>query len=206
MKFKSLFCYVVFCVVALNPFVAKAFALTGTADVVQSSDTAAKAKTEAINLARRQILLDVLSKYADKGSLSDLLSDASNEDLTNFIDSSSVSNEQISSTVYSAKITMNIDNVAVKKWLNENNVQNWIPLSESSEKFSIFIVVPNGISDWAELKRIARENNIEIETHAMVGYQIFAKMPVEQRNKFTIAVRESGWKYADNNGVLQIWK
>ena len=68
------------------------------------------------------------------------------------------------------------------------------------------IVVPNGISDWAELKRIARENNVDIETYSMVGYQIFAKMPVGQRNKFTIAVRNAGWKYANNSGVLQIWK
>lgn len=180
--------------------------MSETVDIAQTSDTAAKAKINAMNSARRQILVDVISKYADKESFDELMSNTSNEDLVNLISSSSVSNEQISSTVYSAKITMNIDNVAVKNWLNENNIQNWIPVTESEEKFSLFIVVPNGIADWAELKRIARETNSDIETISIVGYQIFAKMPMNQRNNFTASIREVGWKYADNAGVLQIWK
>lgn len=188
------------------PMDAWSVVLSGSVNVNQTSDTAAKAKINAINLARRQILSDVLSKYSNPGDLADLIEETSNSDLVNLISSSSVSNEHISATVYSAKISMDIDAVAVKNWLDTNNVQNWIPVSESGEKFSLFIVVPNGISDWAELKRIAREKSTEIETQSMTGYQIIAKMALADRNKFTAGIREAGWKYTDNGGVLQIWK
>jgi len=183
-----------------------AASLSGTMSVNQTSDTAANAKINALNSARRQILTNVLSQYANKEPLTQLIKDTSNDDLMNLILSSSVSNEQMSANTYSANITMNIDNDAVKKWLNTNNVQNWVPLAESDEKFTVLMVVPNGISDWAVLKNIARGDNIEIETQAMQGNQIVAKMPLAYRTKFTAAVRGAGWKYSDNDGTLQIWK
>ena len=180
--------------------------LSGSISVNQTSDTAAKAKINALNSARRQILTNVLSQYADKSSLNELMQQTSNDDLMNLILSSSVSNEQMSANGYSAKITMNIDNDAVKKWLNANEVQNWVPLMESDEKFSVLITVPNGLQDWAELKRIVRSDNIEIETQILQGNQVVAKMPLSYRTKFTAAVRGNGWKYSDKEGTLQIWK
>ena len=180
--------------------------LIGEVSVNQTSDTAANAKTNAINSARRQILSNVLAQYSDKDSLIELIQNTSDEDLMNVISSTSVSNEQMSSTGYSANITMNLDNDAVKKWLNSNNVQNWVPLMESGERFTVVMIVSNGIQDWAELKRVARDDNIEIETQNITGKQVVAKMPLSYRTKFTAAVRDAGWKYTDNDGVLQIWK
>ena len=84
--------------------------------------------------------------------------------------------------------------------------QDWIPSMNSDEKFTTFIVIPNGIADWAELKRITRAENVEIETQSISGNQIVAKLPLNYRTKFTAAVRSAGWKYADNGGVLQVWK
>ena len=181
-------------------------ALSGSVSVNQTSDTAANAKINALNLARRQIFTSVLSQYANKSSLNELMQQTSNDDLMNLILSSSVSNEQMSANGYSAKITINMDNDAVKKWLNANNVQNWVPLMESDEKFSVLVTVSNGLQDWAELKRIARADNIEIETQTIQGKQIVAKMPLAYRSGFTAAVRGAGWKYTDKDGALQIWK
>lgn len=180
--------------------------LSGSVSVNQTSDTAADAKINALNLARRQILTSVLSQYANKDSLNELIQQTSNEDLMNLILSSSVSNEQMSVNGYSAKITMNIDNDAVKKWLNSNEVQNWIPLTENSEMFPVAITIDNGLQDWMELKRVARADNIEIETQVLKGKQVLAKVPLSYRSKFTAAVRGAGWKYSDKDGVLQIWK
>ncbi len=180
--------------------------LSGTMSVNQTSDTAADAKVEALNLARRQILTNVLSRYAEKESLKELIRGTSNDDLMNLVLSSSVSNEQMSVDSYSANITVNIDNDAVKEWLNSNNVRNWVPLAESDEKFTVLMVVSNGIQDWAELKNVARSDNVEIETQAIHGNQVIAKMPLSYRSKFTVVVRGMGWKYSDNDGVLQIWK
>lgn len=180
--------------------------LSGTVSVDKVSDTAAKAKSEAINTARRQILYDVLVNYAEPESFRALLDATTDSDLMNFIESSSVSNEHISSSSYSANITMNIDNDAVRRWLTLNNVQNWVPLAEPTETFSLYIVVPNGVSDWGELKTIAQNDGIDIGTITILGNQILAKMPLNYRTKFTAAIRNYGWRYADNNGVLQVWK
>ena len=201
---KALFLCSVLSVVAL-PDVFGA-PLSGTMSVNQTSDTAANAKADALDLAHRQILMNVLSQYADRGPLAELIKNTSSDDLMNLILSSSVANEQMSVNTYSANITMNIDNDAVKKWLNANDVRNWVPLAESDERFSVLVVLPNGVSDWAELKSLARGDNVEIETQAIHGNQVVAKLPLSYRTKFTAAVRGAGWRYADNDGTLQIWK
>ena len=180
--------------------------LSATVPVSQTSDTAANAKINATNLARRQILYNVLSQYAQSAELNGLIYDTSSDELMNLISSTSVSNEQISSDTYSANITMVVDNMAAKKWLDRAEIQNWIPLEETSEKFMVLMVVPNGLADWAELKRITREGKVEIETQTISGNQILAKLPLNYQSKFMAAVREMGWKYTNNGGVLQVWK
>jgi hypothetical protein len=174
--------------------------------VNETSDTAANAKINAVNSARRQILSIVLSQYANKSALNELIKETSSDDLMNLISSSSVANEQMSVNTYSAKITMNIDNDAVKKWLDSNDVQNWVPLAENDERFTVLMVISNGIQDWSELKRTVRDDNIEIETQSIVGNQVVAKMPLSYRTKFTAAAKSAGWKASDNGGVLHIWK
>lgn len=201
---KLLFLAVCFCGLCVSDSFATD--LVGAANVSQTSETAAKAKSEAMDIARRRILFDVLSNYSEIDSLTDLLDKTSDADLLRFISAVSVSNEHISSETYSATITMNIDNDMVKKWLTLNDVKNWVPIAENTEMFSVFIVVPNGLADWAELKRITNNDKKEMNVITMIGNQIFAKLPLSYRTKFTASLREAGWRYADNSGVLQVWR
>ncbi|MBO7644788.1 MAG: hypothetical protein J6S57_00600 [Alphaproteobacteria bacterium] len=180
--------------------------LVGMVNVSKTSDTAAKAKTEAMDVARRQILFEVLSNYSDIDSLAELMNNTSDDDLVRLVSTTSVSNEQISSETYSATIAMNIDNDMAKRWLTSNDVKNWVPIAETTEMFSLFIVLPNGISDWAELKRIVGNDKKELNTITIVGNQIFAKLPLSYKANFTAAIREAGWRFADNSGVLQVWR
>ena len=205
---KTLYKKLCLVIVSLVCFMPTAFCveLKGSINVKQTSDTAMMAKNNAMNHARRQILSDVLSQYATKEYLGDVLQKASDEELMNLIVSTSVSNEQISSDTYSANVMMVLDNEAVKRWLDDKDVQNWVPSVNSKEKFTAFIVVQNGITDWAELKRIARDDNVAIEMQSMIGNQIFVKIPLNYRSKFTANIRNAGWKYTDNGGVLQVWK
>jgi len=186
--------------------IAYGFELSGTVPVNQTSETAANAKVKATDLALRQILYNVLSQYSQMEELNGLIYNTQTDELMNLISSTSVANEQISSDTYSANITMVIDNYAAKKWLDKAGVQNWIPLEESTEKFTLFIVVPNGLVDWAELKRLTRADNMDIETQTMAGTQIVARLPLSYKSKFMVAVRDYGWKYTDNGGILQVWK
>ena len=205
---KNLFNAFVLMMVVVGACLPGAFAtdLIGAATISQTSETAAKAKIEAMNIARRQILFDVLSNYAEIEGLTELLEKTPDEDLVGFVSAASVSNEHISSETYSATTTMDIDNDIVKKWLTLNEVKNWVPIAETTEMFSMFVVLPNGISDWAELKRITAADNIDINTVAIIGNQIFAKLPLSYRTRFTVAIRDAGWRFADNSGVLQVWR
>ena len=47
---------------------------------------------------------------------------------------------------------------------------------------------------------------IDLETKSMTGNSASLELPVSVRGRFTIAVREAGWHFANNDGVLRIWK
>ena len=203
---KKLVCFLSVFISAVFTQIGFAAPLSGMVVVNQTSETAAKAKSEAINAARRQILQDVLLGYADQEALTTLLENTADSELVMLIAASSVSNEQISTDSYSATITMTLDNEIVKQWLMTNEVQNWVPNEENAEKHPLFILVKNGIADWAELKRLAREIGTDIEIRTIIGNQVFAQIPFNMRKNFTSIIKESDWKYNDKDGILQIWK
>lgn len=180
--------------------------LAGTASVNVTSDTATNAKNMAMVEARRQIIKDALSQYSIPEQLDDALQAASGDDLMNLISTTSIGGEQLSDTTYSANISMTLDRRAALQWLTNNNVQNWLPDGTSDNKFIVLITLSDAVADWIELNRIARNEQIDLFTKYMLGNHITAELPSNQRGTFTIAVRESGWKYSDQDGILRLWK
>ncbi len=193
------------CAVTFN---ATAFAvdLSGTASVNVTSDTAAAAKNMAFDEARRQIISDVLGQYAIPDLLDDAIKNASGADLTNLIASSSIDGEQQSDTTYSANITMTIDANAARIWMTDNNVQNWLTDGKSGDKTVIQVVMSDKLAGWIELNNIARNEDIDLDTKFINGNRVTLEIPASSRSAFTIAIREAGWRYADQNGVLHIIK
>lgn len=180
--------------------------LAGTASVNVTSDTATNAKNMAMVEARRQIIKDALSQYSIPEQLDDALQAAAGDDLMNLISTTSIGGEQLSDTTYSANISMTLDRRAALQWLTNNNVQNWLPDGTSDNKFIVLITLSDAVADWIELNRIARNEQIDLFTKYMLGNHITAELPSNQRGTFTIAVRESGWKYSDQDGILRLWK
>jgi len=187
----------------LTPFAANSKEYKDTVYVTHTAETSADAKNIAIDDARRQILSKILSQYSNPEELSTLLQNTSNEDLANFINSSSISNEQSSKTVYSANVTMSIDNNSIKQWLNDNNVQNWLPTADTVATFTTMMNV-NNVYDWVEIKQIAK--GYELDTKSIASNQVIFEIPSSYRSQFTASVKEAGWHYSDNSGVLHIWK
>lgn len=180
--------------------------LAGKAFVNITSDTSANAKNIAFEEARRQILKDTLGQYSNEEQLNEALTLTENKDLVNLIASSSIEGEKISNTTYSANIYMTVDAIAAKQWLTDNNVQNWLNDGDFDTKFVVLISMSDKLTGWMELNRIAREENIDLSTQYILGNRVSVELPVKDRTKFTIAVRESGWEYAGQDGVLRIWK
>ena len=180
--------------------------LRGTASVNVTSDTATTAKNMAFDEARRQIINDALRQYADADALSDLVTNEKSANLMNLISSSSIDGEQTSDTTYSANITMMLDTDAARKWLVENNIRNWVPDGENQDVFSVYVNMSDGLAQWIELNQIARSEKIDVGTQHMAGNTARLEIPVSSRGAFTIALRERGWRYANQDGGLRIWK
>ncbi len=185
---------------------ANAVQLSGVATVNITSDTANTAKTMAFDEARRQIIVDALGQYSNPEQLREVLANAASDDLTALVSTSAISGEKISNTTYSATISMTLDANAVRQWMNVNAVQNWLPDGNSGDKFVVLATLSNPLVDWIDLNRISRAGEIDFSTKYMMGDQIMMEFPNGKRAGFTISLRESGWKYADQDGVLRIWK
>lgn len=185
---------------------ASAVQLHGGASVNVTSDTAAVAKNMAFDEARRQILSDVLRQYADVSALQELIKRSKATDLANLISSSSIDGEKLSDTTYSANVSMVLDADAVRNWLVENAVQNWLPDDTVRDVFIVSVNMSDAVNNWADLKRVARAENIDLETKYMTGNTATLELPTASRGAFTIAIREAGWRYANQDGVLRIWK
>lgn len=201
---KTLFFFALFCSVAVSSGIAAQ--LQGVASVNVTSDTAVTAKNMAFDEARRQILSDVLRQYADVSAVRGLIKESKMADLANLISSSSIDGEKLSDTTYSANISMVLDADAVRNWLTENSVQNWLPDDKARDVFIVSVNMSDAINNWADLNRIARAENIDLGTKYMTGNTATLEIPTSSRGAFTIAIRESGWRYANQDGVLRIWK
>ena len=196
-----------FCICALLMNGANASELVGSAFVNVTSDTSATAKNMAFDEARRQIIVDVLSPYSDTAALRSAVAGEKSSVLTALISSSGISGEKLSDTTYSAKITMTVNKVSAKNWLNANNVQNWVSLEEGADDtFPMVVVLNNRVSDWGGIRHAAAVNGIDLKAEMIGDNQIMFNVATRQRGAITMALRDAGWKYKDRNGTLYIFK
>ena len=77
---------------------------------------------------------------------------------------------------------------------------------ESGDKTVIQVVMSDKLAGWIELNNIARNEDIDLDTKFINGNRVTLEIPASSRSAFTIAIREAGWRYADQNGVLHIIK
>lgn len=205
---KSMGKYFVLAVSFLVGGMTTSFAVTlqGAASVNVTSDTAATAKNMAFDEARRQILNDKLRQYADADAVKDAIKNAKSSELANLILSSSIDGEQVSDTTYSASVSMTVDIDAARNWLVQNEIQNWLPTDDVTDTFVVNVQMPDKLVDWSDLNRIARAKNIDLNVVELAGNTVRLNLPKSVRTDFTIAIRGAGWRYADKNGELNIWK
>lgn len=180
--------------------------LRGTASVNVTSDTAVNAKNMAFDDATRQIVTGVLRQYVDVDALTTAVKDANKSELSNMILSSSIDGEQTSDTTYSANISMIIDVDAARAWLEEKEIQHWLPNITEQNMFNVVVTLSNRLADWAQLNQIANTEKIDLGTKNINGNVVTLQLPTSVRGAFTIAVRGLGWKYSDKDGILHIWK
>ena len=180
--------------------------LHGNVSLNITSDTATAAKNIAMSEARRQIVSDVLGQYSDKEALGAALAEIDENTLNTLVASTAIDDELTSATTYSATISMTLDAGAARVWLAERGVQNWLPGDDSVSRFVVWAEMSSPIKQWGELNDIARREKIDIAVKSINGNQLMIDLPLSSRGAFTIAARENGWRYANMDGALRIWK
>lgn len=184
-----------------------AIPLSGTTHVDMDSETASAAKNMAVNQARREILKNILGRYANASQLQNALDNAKNDELMNLISSSTIDGEQSSNTAYSANVTMVIDVPVARAWLDEHNVQNWLMNDAVVEdKLTVLITMSDKVANWMTLQQAMRANKLNLGTQYIMGDQVMAEIPLSSRNAFIMAVTNAGWHYMNDNGILRIWR
>lgn len=180
--------------------------LSATAPVSVTSETSVAAKNIALDKARRQIISDTLGQYSDKAALAALMKETKNSELTNLIASTGIDGERMSDTTYAANITMVVDGAAAAQWLNAAGVRNWLPDVTAGDQIVVIVQMNDRVANWMDLNRLARAENIDLNTKNITGNQVTLALPVAARAAFVAAARASGWRYADDGGALRIWK
>jgi len=183
--------------------------LTAEVPMDARASTAAAAKKEATESALRAAVMQVLSRYSDRAAVENLIMGAEEASLQNMVASTGISNEKSSKTAYSAKFSVALDRAAVEKWYAENNVMNFLAAADDSkEKTIISMELSNGLSDWAELNKIMRDDG---DTYGFSLRTIFrtsatASILTNKRKKFQMLCASNGWSVSSRDGVLRITK
>ena len=184
-----------------------AASLSGVANVNMTSDTAVTAKNMAMDEARRQIIIDVLSPYSDSNALRTAVANEKSSVLADLIASSGIGGERQSDTAYSASITMTVDRGAAKRWMADNEIQNWLSvIEESGNSFFVVVNLNNKLADWVQIRRTATDAGVDLNTVSVNGNKIVYRVQASRRGALTIALRDAGWRYQDLDGALHIFK
>ena len=85
-------------------------------------------------------------------------------------------------------------------------IQNWLPNVQNQNTFFVRVNLTDKVADWTALNSIANAEKINLNLKNMTGNVLTLELPQSVRGSFTIVLRENGWKYADNEGVLVIYK
>ena len=182
--------------------------LTGTVAIEKSAATAGAAKTAAFNEARRQIATTALSRYADPTAVTVAVTGASDSELANMVETSSIEDEKTSATVYSANITMTLSAVAAEKFLGNHNIPNYMEAANDvDDRTTIFFGV-SGLRQWTILMRELREQNLDrhMQLKTMQGRTISTTIPANMRGEYVGALRTLGWTVSDTDGILRVRK
>lgn len=181
--------------------------LNGATHVNVTSTTAAAAKKQALDQARRQIIFDTLSKYTATGVLWGAIDSADTETLENLIASSSINDERQSNTTYSANITMKLDQIAVNKWLDKNDIPNSLNSQTVIGHFDAVITLTKPVSQWHDIREAARMENIELPTTNIHGRnEITVSLPLSSRRAFINMLSHIGWGYENRGDNLYVFK
>ncbi len=179
--FKS-FMLLAFLTVSLNAF---------SVQVEKTAETAAAAKTVAMNEACRSAFSDILSNQISDVQAKNLAEQITDDELVSMIDSISIENEKSDSTSYSADIIVDFDKSALNKWLETHELGTIVDTPVIAGRKPIFLEL-NSISEFADVMRASRETGADLKIINISGNKISANIRENSYESFVSLVRDAG--------------
>lgn len=171
-----------FITVSLNAF---------SVQVEKTAETAAAAKTVAMNEARRSAFSDILSNQISDVQAKNLAEQITDDELVSMIDSISIENEKSDSTSYSADIIVDFDKSALNKWLETHELGTIVDTPVIAGRKPIFLEL-NSISEFADVMRASRETGADLKIINISGNKISANVRENSYESFVSLVRDAG--------------
>lgn len=179
--FKS-FMLLAFLTVSLNAF---------SVQVEKTAETAAAAKTVAMNEARRSAFSDILSNQISDVQAKNLAEQITDDELVSMIDSISIENEKSDSTSYSADIIVDFDKSALNKWLETHELGTIVDTPVIAGRKPIFLEL-NSMYEFAQVMRLSRETGADLKIINISGNKISANIRENSYESFVSLVRDAG--------------
>ncbi|MFA7188289.1 MAG: hypothetical protein WC137_02345 [Alphaproteobacteria bacterium] len=171
-----------FITISLNAF---------SVQVEKTAETAAAAKTVAINEARRSAFSDILSNQVSDVQAKNLAEQITDDELVSMIDSVSIENEKSDSTSYSADIIVDFDKKALNKWLENHELGTIIDAPAITGRTPIFLEL-NSMYEFAQVMRVSRETGADLKIINISGNKISANIRENSYESFVSLVRDAG--------------
>ena len=145
--------------------------VSGFAFAAGTQETAAAAKTSAINDARRTAFAKILQEHISENEAKKISEKIMDNELATMIYSISIENEKFDATNYSADIAVDFDEDAVNKWLANNGIGKITEISDKNDRAPIFFEL-NNIYEFSKLMHASRETSADLKITAISGERI----------------------------------
>lgn len=159
--------------------------------IERTAETAAAAKTSAINDARRTAFAKILQEHISENEAKKISEKIMDNELATMIYSISIENEKSDATNYSADIAVDFDEDAVNKWLANNGIGKITEISDKNDRAPIFFEL-NNIYEFSKLMHASRETSADLKITVISGERISANVRVNAYQPFVSLVRNAG--------------
>jgi hypothetical protein len=181
-SFLKSFILLAFLIVSLNAF---------SVQVEKTAETAATAKTIAMDEARRSSLLDILSAQVSDEQAKKLSEQITDNELISMIDSVSIENERSDSTSYSADIIVDFNKGALNKWMGNQGLLVITDVPVIAGRTPIFLEL-NNMNEFSDVMRVSRETGADLKIINISGNKISANVRENTYDSFVSSARSAG--------------
>jgi hypothetical protein len=158
--------------------------------IEKTAETAAAAKSAALDDARRQAFADALGKNGAVDAKK-IAAEISSDELAGLIDSIAIENEKSGATEYSADISVEFDRAALEKWLESRGMQS-SAATRSAGRALVFLELPDGARGLASIMRVSRSTDADLRITGISGAGISANVRAGASRAFASGAREAG--------------